>query len=189
MIYGIIILVFKIWIEGDISMKRKLAVMLTAAASAFSTAAFSSMTAFADDADAASTEPTASNPVFTLIIPLAIMFVLLYFMAIRPQKKKEQEMKDMQNSLQVGDEIVTSGGIVGMIVRVGDDNVVIETGGERNKLRIKNWAIAENVTAVERAKAAAPKKSANPLASAGLSDDGEKKKSKKSKKEERSSEE
>jgi preprotein translocase subunit YajC len=105
-------------------------------------------------------------------------------MAIRPQKKREQEAKDMQNSLQVGDEIITSGGIVGMIFRIGDDTVVIETGGERHKLRIKKWAIAENVTAMERAKeaqAAAKSK----LASAGVTaDEDDKKKSKKNKKSE-----
>ena len=50
----------------------------------------------------------------------------------------------MQNNIQIGDEIVTIGGIVGMVVRKGDDNVVIETGGERNKLRIKLWAISEH---------------------------------------------
>ena len=93
-------------------------------------------------------------------------------------------MKDMQNSLQVGDEIVTTGGIVGMIVRVGEDNVVIETGGERNKLRLKNWAIAENISAMERAKAASPKKNASPLASAALVDDTDKKSKKKKKNDE-----
>ena len=60
----------------------------------------------------------------------------------------------MQDSIQVGDEIVTIGGIVGMVVRKGDDNVVIETGGERNKLRIKLWAVSENTTAKEKAAAA-----------------------------------
>ena len=93
-------------------------------------------------------------------------------------------MKDMQNSLQVGDEVITSGGIVGIIVRIGEDTVVIETGGERHKLRIKNWGIAENVSATERAKeaaAAGKKKSADVVASAKLTDDEEEPKSKKKK--------
>ena len=104
------------------------------------------------------------------------MFALLYFIAIKPQKKRDREMKEMQDSLQVGDEIVTGGGIVGIVVRTGEDTVVIETGGERQKLRIKNWAITENVTAMERMKeakaAAAAKKSAG-LAPAKLADDDE----------------
>ena len=114
---------------------------------------------------------------------IVVFIALMYFLAIRPQKKREQEAKDMQNSLQVGDEIITSGGIVGMIFRVGDDTVVIETGGERHKLRIKKWAIAENVTATERAREAQAKAKTK-LAAAGVSDDDDKKKSKKNKKSE-----
>lgn len=161
-------------------MKRKFAAIITAVVSTASAASFSAMSAFAEEASSAADgqAPQTANPILTLIIPLAIMFALLYFMAIRPQKKKEQEMKDMQNSLQIGDEIVTTGGIVGIIVRTGDDTVVIETGGERNKLRIKTWAIAENVSAAERAKAAAPKKN-GALASAALVDDSAKKSKKK----------
>lgn len=161
-------------------MKRKFAAIITAAASTASAACFYAMSAFAEESGSAAdgAAQQAGNPILTLIIPLAIMFALLYFMAIRPQKKKEQEMKDMQNSLQIGDEIVTTGGIVGIIVRTGEDTVVIETGGERNKLRIKTWAIAENVSATERAKAAAPKKNGG-LASAAVVDDSAKKSKKK----------
>ena len=162
-------------------MKRKFAAIITAAASTASAASFSAMSAFAEESGSADgAAQQTGSPIFTLIIPLAIMFLLLYFMAIRPQKKKEQEMKDMQNSLQIGDEIVTTGGIVGIIVRTGEDTVVIETGGERNKLRIKTWAIAENVSAAERAKAAAPKKN-GALASAAVVDDSDKKSKKKKK--------
>ena len=106
-----------------------------------------------------------------MILSLVLMLVLLYFMAIKPQKKREQEMKNMQESLQVGDEIITSGGIVGIIVRKGDDTVVIETGGERHKLRIKTWAIAENVSAADRAKEASGKKKPDSVAAAKLTDD------------------
>ena len=96
----------------------------------------------------------------------------------------------MQQNLEVGDEIVTGGGIVGFVVRTGEDTVVIETGTERQKLRIKTWAITENVTAAERLKeakaAASAKKSESAgLASAKLADDDAEdsgKKSKKSKK-------
>ena len=94
----------------------------------------------------------------------------------------------MQESLQVGDEIVTSGGIVGIVVRTGDDTIVIETGGERHKLRIKKWAIAENVTANERKAAAeaANKKSASSLLSTAqvVDDSADSKKSKKKKSDE-----
>lgn len=168
-------------------MKRKFLYALVTAAITAMSASTMAMTAFAEGEAAGTTATGQQQPTgmgVQLILSLVLMFVLLYFMAIRPQKKREQEAKEMQNSLQVGDEIITSGGIVGMIFRVGDDTVVIETGGERHKLRIKKWAIAENVTAMERAKeaqAAAKSK----LASAGVTaDEDDKKKSKKNKKSE-----
>lgn len=170
-------------------MKRKIAAILASAASTAFTASICAVNAFAEEAAASgnAAEQTSGNFIVTFVVPLVIMFVLLYFMAIKPQKKREQEAKDMQNSLQVGDEIITSGGIVGMIFRIGDDTVVIETGGERHKLRIKKWAIAENVSAAERMKEAQGK-TKSPLAAAGLSDTTEKK-SKKSKKKSEDTEE
>ena len=121
-----------------------------------------------------------------MLIPLVIMFALLYFVAIRPQKKRDKELKEMQQSLQVGDEIVTGGGIVGIVVSVGEDTVVIETGGAKHKLRIKNWAITENVTAMERMKEAkAGGKKTSGLETAAVVDDtAEDKKSKKKKEDE-----
>ncbi len=138
-------------------MKKSLIRIGIAAASTGIAASLTSVTAFAEGSAAATAQPSAGSSILTLVVPLVIMFGLLYFMAIKPQKKRDQELKDMQANLQVGDEIITSGGIVGIIARIGDDTVVIETGGERHKLRIKTWAIAENVTASERAKAASSK--------------------------------
>lgn len=168
-------------------MKRKFLYSLVTAAITAMSASTMAMTAFAEGEAAAGTTATGQQQPtgmgVQLILSLVLMFVLLYFMAIRPQKKREQEAKEMQNSLQVGDEIITSGGIVGMIFRIGDDTVVIETGGERHKLRIKKWAIAENVSAAERAKEAQAKAKTK-LAAAGVNDEDDNKKSKKNKKSE-----
>ena len=87
----------------------------------------------------------------------------------------------MQDNVQIGDEIVTIGGIVGLVVRKGDDNVVIETGGEKNKMRIKLWAISENTSVLERAKVAQDKKSQDTgLAMGKLKEEKKSKKEKKS---------
>lgn len=169
-------------------MKKKITASVISAAATVLTATAWAMNTFAEEGSSGGDgAANPSSPMFTLIIPLGLMFVLLYFMAIRPQKKREQEQKAMQDSLRVGDEIVTTGGIVGMVVRVGDDNIVIETGGERNKIRIKKWAIAENVSANERMKEPA-KKSALATAAVQEEETEEKKsgKSKKSKKAEKS---
>lgn len=78
--------------------------------------------------------------------PLVLIFVVMYFILIRPQRKKDKENQKMRNNVQVGDEIITIGGIIGMVVSLKEDNVVIETAGERNKIRIKRWAIQSNET-------------------------------------------
>ncbi|MDE6781465.1 MAG: preprotein translocase subunit YajC [Ruminococcus sp.] len=167
-------------------MKKKFICIVTAISGLLYSAVSMGMTAFAtgEAATASGTQAqTETGSVFwTLVFPLIIMFVLLYFMIIRPQKKRDNELKDMQNSLEIGDEIVTGGGIVGIVVSTGEDTVVIETGGARHKLRIKTWAITENVTAQERvkaAKAATAKKKETALESAGVVEDEPEKKKKK----------
>ncbi|MDF2567701.1 MAG: hypothetical protein K0R90_1157 [Oscillospiraceae bacterium] len=80
------------------------------------------------------------------LVPMVLIFVVFYFLLIRPQKKKEKQTQQMRNDVQVGDEIVTAGGIVGRVVNIKEDNVVIETGSDRSKIRIKRWAIQTNET-------------------------------------------
>ena len=52
----------------------------------------------------------------------------------------------MRDNLEIGDEVVTNGGIVGIVFQIKEDTVVIETGGDRSKIRVKKWAIAKNET-------------------------------------------
>ena len=63
------------------------------------------------------------------LIPLVLIFVVMYFLLIRPQRKKDKEQQQMRNNLEVGDEVVTIGGIIGIVVSLKEDNVVIETAG------------------------------------------------------------
>ncbi|MBE6599024.1 MAG: preprotein translocase subunit YajC [Ruminococcaceae bacterium] len=67
---------------------------------------------------------------------LVAMIAIFYFFMYRPQKKQEKETADMRNNLKVGDEITTIGGIIGKIVSIKEETAVIETSGERNKIRI-----------------------------------------------------
>ena len=91
-------------------------------------------------------------------VMLAVIFGMMYFIVFRPQKKKEKEAKEMRESLQIGDEVTTIGGITGIIVRKNEDTVVIETGGDRSKIRVKIWAISENATVHDTVEEAAVKK-------------------------------
>ena len=60
--------------------------------------------------------------------PMILLFVAFYFLLIRPQQKKEKEVQKMRQSLEVGDEVITIGGIIGRVVSLKEDNVVLETG-------------------------------------------------------------
>ena len=76
------------------------------------------------------------------IIIIAIMFVAMYFLMIRPQKKQEKQVNEMRNSLQVGDEITTHSGIIGKIVSMKEETVTIETSKDKTKIRFLKTAIA-----------------------------------------------
>ena len=82
----------------------------------------------------------ASADLTMMIVPI-LLLVAFYFLAIRPQKKQEKEIANMRNNLQIGDEISTNGGILGRIVKIKDDIITIETGSDKNKLKIFRWAV------------------------------------------------
>ncbi|MBQ9849392.1 MAG: preprotein translocase subunit YajC [Clostridia bacterium] len=88
-----------------------------------------------------------------MIIMLVAMMALMYFMMIRPQKKKQKEEQNMRDNVQIGDEITTIGGIIGRVVTVKEDTLIIETGADRNKMKITKWAVSANNTANEKAEA------------------------------------
>ena len=87
---------------------------------------------------------------WTMILMMVAVFAVMYFLMIRPQKKKQKEEQAMRDNLQIGDEITTIGGIVGKIVTVKDDSLIIETGADRNRMKITRWAISQNNTANEK---------------------------------------
>ena len=82
----------------------------------------------------------------TSLLPLILIFVVFYFILIRPQKKREKETAKMRSNLEIGDEVVTIGGIVGIVVSLKEDTVVIETGSDRSKIRFLRAAIQQNNT-------------------------------------------
>ena len=85
-----------------------------------------------------------------MIVLLVGMLVVMYFITIRPQKKKQAEEQKLRDSIQIGDEITTIGGINGRIVTVKEDSIVIETGSDRTKMKLMRWAIQTNDTANAR---------------------------------------
>ena len=75
---------------------------------------------------------------------LALMFVLLYFMMIRPENKRKKQAEEMRNNLRKGDQIVTIGGIVGRIAMINENTIVIETSDDRVRMEIAKWAVSSN---------------------------------------------
>ena len=121
----------------------------------------------------------------SMILMMAAICAFVYFLMIRPQKKKQKEEQAMRDNLQIGDEITTIGGIVGKIVTVKDDTLIIETGADRNRMKITRWAISQNNTANEKlaAERAAAKEAAEKEKAARMEAKGKTPKSKKKKEE------
>ena len=76
------------------------------------------------------------------MLPLILIVPIMYFLLIRPQKKKDKETTRMRNAIKVGDEIITIGGIVGKVVRTKDDALIIQVGADKLKFEIMRWAVS-----------------------------------------------
>lgn len=96
-------------------------------------------------AEAAAGQQGGGSMLF-MIVYLVIIFGAMYLLLIRPQKKKQKEEKKMRENLQVGDEIVTIGGIYGRVISLKEDTIVIESQSDHSKLTIARWAMQTNNT-------------------------------------------
>lgn len=105
--------------------------------------AFAEGTAAGTAAGAETAEVSSFWVLLIQLSPWILMFVIMYFLLIRPQKKKEKETRDMINNAIVGDKVITIGGIVGKIINIKDDEFTIESGKDRTKITIKKWAVKE----------------------------------------------
>ncbi len=97
----------------------------------------------ATDAATDATTAAAGGEIFTLIIPMVLMFAVFYFLLIRPQRKKDKKVKDMLSALKVGDRISTIGGIYGTITMIKDETIELSVGKDNVKLMMARWAIRQ----------------------------------------------
>ena len=86
------------------------------------------------------------------IVWMVVLFGIMYFLMLRPQKKEQKRLQAMLNDMEVGDSIVTTGGIYGVVIDMTEEDVIVEFGNNKNcRIPMRKQAIAE----VEKAGSAA----------------------------------
>ena len=79
-----------------------------------------------------------------MILWMVVIFGVMYFLMIRPQKKEQKRVTAMLNDMEVGDAVVTTGGFYGVIIDITDEDVIVEFGNNKNcRIPMKKAAIAE----------------------------------------------
>ncbi len=84
---------------------------------------------------------TGVGSMISMVLSMAVLFVVFYFFLIRPQKKKEKKTKEMLDALKKGDRICTIGGIYGTIAGIKDDTITLTVGGDKMTMVIARWAV------------------------------------------------
>ena len=85
--------------------------------------------------------PTSqSNPILAFL-PLVFMFVIFYFLLIRPQQKRQKELSQMIQDIKKGDKVVTSGGIIGTVAGIQNDYVILKVGDGETKIEVLKSAV------------------------------------------------
>lgn len=95
---------------------------------------------------ATTSTPAAGGSLFgqygTTIIMIVVLVVVFYFFLIRPENKKKKKLKDMRDTLSVGDDVTTIGGIIGKVVACNNETVTFETGEDRVRVQVAKWAVS-----------------------------------------------
>jgi len=84
----------------------------------------------------------AGGGLFELLLPLILIMVIFYFLLIRPQQKRMKQHREMVNAIRRGDSVVTSGGLVGKVTRVSDDEIQVEIA-EGTRVQVVKSTVAE----------------------------------------------
>ncbi|MDB5665823.1 preprotein translocase subunit YajC [Cypionkella sp.] len=101
----------------------------------------------------AQTTAAGAGSAFASFLPLVLIFAIMYFLLIRPQQKKMKDLKGMVESLRRGDQVLTQGGIIGKVVKVGEDGILEVEIAEGVKVKMPRHTIAQVMNKTEPAKA------------------------------------
>ena len=105
------------------------------------TSAIAETASAADTAADGATQVSSVAALATTFLPLILIFVVFWFMLIRPQRKKDKQVKEMLNNLKAGDRICTIGGIYGTITGLKDDTITLSVGKDNLSMVVARWAI------------------------------------------------
>lgn len=85
-----------------------------------------------------------AGSMITMVIWMVVLFGLMYFLMIRPQKKEQKRVAAMLSDMEVGDAVVTTGGFYGVVIDITDEDVIVEFGNNKNcRIPMRKAAIAE----------------------------------------------
>ena len=82
-------------------------------------------------------QASGGGSAFEFLFPMAMIFLIFYFLLIRPQQKKQKEHEELLKAVQKGDRVVTSGGLHGEVVGTSDDVLTLDVGTQKGQLRVK----------------------------------------------------
>ncbi len=108
---------------------------------------------FVTPAFAQTTGAAGAGSAFASFLPLVLIFAIMYFLLIRPQQKKMKDLKAMVDGLRRGDQVLTQGGIIGKVTKVGDDGVLEVEIAEGVKVKMPRHTISQVMNKTEPAKA------------------------------------
>ena len=97
--------------------------------------------AAATAADGAATAAAGTGSLISTVIMMVAMVAIFYFLLIRPQRKKDKQVKDMLANLKRGDLVTTIGGIYGTIAAIKDETITLYVGAQKNQMVVARWAI------------------------------------------------
>lgn len=108
---------------------------------------------FATPAFAQAAGAAGAGSAFASFVPLVLIFAIMYFLLIRPQQKKVKDHRAMVEALRRGDQVVTAGGIVGKVIKVGDDGIVEVEIADGVKVKVVRQTITQVMNKTEPASA------------------------------------
>lgn len=89
-------------------------------------------------------DASATGGLASSLLMMVMLFGIMYFLMIRPEKKRKKQAEEMRNNVEVGDKITTIGGMVGRVVHVTSERITFETGEDRVRIEVAKWAISSN---------------------------------------------